>query len=209
MASVTEADAVVRGIEAHFGDVSATRRRRRAFDCACATTRRLAKSPARCSRPIGDAHAGRAHPDGGAGLLLQRHLLHLRADPDQFLRHAGETRCGWYILPFAAGNVLGPILLGRLFDTVGRRVMIALDLRNVGHLACRDRLSVQPEPAHGAGADRRLDDRLLFRLRGGKLGLPHGERNFPAGDACACHRVLLCDRHRRRAASSARCCSAC
>jgi MFS family permease len=32
---------------------------------------------------------------------------------------------GWYILPFAAGNVLGPILLGRLFDTVGRRPMIA------------------------------------------------------------------------------------
>jgi MFS family permease len=32
---------------------------------------------------------------------------------------------GWYILPFAAGNVLGPILLGRLFDTLGRRPMIA------------------------------------------------------------------------------------
>ena len=32
---------------------------------------------------------------------------------------------GWYILPFAAGNFLGPLLLGRLFDTVGRRVMIA------------------------------------------------------------------------------------
>jgi MFS family permease len=33
---------------------------------------------------------------------------------------------GWYILPFAAGNFLGPLLLGRLFDTVGRRAMIAL-----------------------------------------------------------------------------------
>src|SRR5580692_3615473 len=32
---------------------------------------------------------------------------------------------GWYILPFAAGNVLGPILLGHLFDTVGRKIMIA------------------------------------------------------------------------------------
>jgi MFS family permease len=31
---------------------------------------------------------------------------------------------GWYVLPFAAGNVLGPLLLGRLFDTVGRRAMI-------------------------------------------------------------------------------------
>ncbi len=35
-------------------------------------------------------------------------------------------RVGWYLLPFAAGNFLGPLLLGRLFDTVGRRPMIAL-----------------------------------------------------------------------------------
>src|SRR6266704_2730107 len=33
---------------------------------------------------------------------------------------------GWYLLPFAAGNFLGPLLLGRLFDTLGRRVMITL-----------------------------------------------------------------------------------
>ena len=30
-----------------------------------------------------------------------------------------------YLIPFAIGNFLGPLLLGRLFDTVGRRVMIA------------------------------------------------------------------------------------
>jgi len=35
------------------------------------------------------------------------------------------NQVGWYILPFAAGNVLGPLLLGRLFDTVGRKIMIA------------------------------------------------------------------------------------
>jgi MFS family permease len=33
---------------------------------------------------------------------------------------------GWYLLPFALGNFLGPLLLGRLFDTVGRRPMIAV-----------------------------------------------------------------------------------
>jgi len=33
---------------------------------------------------------------------------------------------GWYLLPFALGNFLGPLLLGRFFDTVGRRVMITL-----------------------------------------------------------------------------------
>ena len=30
-----------------------------------------------------------------------------------------------YIIPFAVGNFLGPLLLGRFFDTVGRRPMIA------------------------------------------------------------------------------------
>lgn len=32
---------------------------------------------------------------------------------------------GWYVLPFALGNFCGPLLLGRLFDVVGRRVMIS------------------------------------------------------------------------------------
>ena len=31
---------------------------------------------------------------------------------------------GGYLLPFAIGNVLGPIVLGHLFDTIGRRKMI-------------------------------------------------------------------------------------
>jgi MFS family permease len=35
-----------------------------------------------------------------------------------------SNHVGWYILPFAAGNFLGPLLLGRLFDTLGRRKMI-------------------------------------------------------------------------------------
>ena len=35
------------------------------------------------------------------------------------------SEVGWYLLPFAAGNFLGPLLLGRLFDTIGRRAMIA------------------------------------------------------------------------------------
>ncbi len=34
-------------------------------------------------------------------------------------------RIGWYILPFALSNFLGPVLLGRFFDTLGRKPMIA------------------------------------------------------------------------------------
>jgi MFS family permease len=33
---------------------------------------------------------------------------------------------GWYMLPFALGNFLGPLVLGPLFDTLGRKPMIAL-----------------------------------------------------------------------------------
>src|SRR5262249_36332138 len=32
---------------------------------------------------------------------------------------------GWYLLPFAAGNFRGRLLMGRLFDTIGRKPMIA------------------------------------------------------------------------------------
>ena len=32
---------------------------------------------------------------------------------------------GWYMLPFALGNFMGPLLLGPLFDTLGRKPMIA------------------------------------------------------------------------------------
>jgi MFS family permease len=57
---------------------------------------------------------------------------------------------GWYLLPFAAGNFLGPLLLGRLFDTVGRKTMIGatyaisgLLLAGTGYLFAHDIVSVQ------------------------------------------------------------------
>lgn len=57
-------------------------------------------------------------------------------------------RIGWYILPFAAGNFLGPLLLGRLFDTLGRRPMITftyamsgLLLAGAGYLFAHDLVS--------------------------------------------------------------------
>jgi MFS family permease len=39
--------------------------------------------------------------------------------------HIPDSSVGGYILPLALGNLLGPILLGHFFDTVGRRRMIA------------------------------------------------------------------------------------
>jgi len=39
--------------------------------------------------------------------------------------HASEANAPLYIIPFAIGNLVGPWLLGPLFDTVGRKVMIS------------------------------------------------------------------------------------
>jgi MFS family permease len=36
-----------------------------------------------------------------------------------------SSSVGLYLLPFAVGNFMGPLLLGRLFDTVGRKPMIS------------------------------------------------------------------------------------
>ena len=105
---------------------------------------------------------------------------------------------GWYLLPFAAGNFLGPVLLGRLFDTLGRRIMIATTYASVGRAAGRRRLSVRDRRLVGDRPDRRLDGDLLLRLGGGKLGLSHGERNLSARSPRARDRVLLCHRHRHR-----------
>ncbi|HEY8617914.1 MFS transporter [Phenylobacterium sp.] len=43
---------------------------------------------------------------------------------------------GWFMLPFALGNFTGPLLLGRLFDSVGRKPMIAGTYALAGALLC-------------------------------------------------------------------------
>lgn len=35
------------------------------------------------------------------------------------------ANAGFYLIPFALGNILGPLTIGRLFDTIGRRKMIS------------------------------------------------------------------------------------
>ncbi len=39
--------------------------------------------------------------------------------------HASSSNAPLYLIPFAAGNLLGPWILGPLFDSVGRKVMIS------------------------------------------------------------------------------------
>ena len=52
----------------------------------------------------------------------------------QHFYHIPSDRIGVYFFPFAAGNLAGPLLLGHLFDTIGRRKMILLTYGGSGIL---------------------------------------------------------------------------
>ena len=43
----------------------------------------------------------------------------------QYFFHVKPTNTGYYFMAFCAGNLLGPLTIGRLFDTIGRRKMIS------------------------------------------------------------------------------------
>ena len=43
----------------------------------------------------------------------------------EFFFHVKATDTAYYFFAFAAGNLLGPLTIGRLFDTIGRRKMIS------------------------------------------------------------------------------------
>ncbi len=43
----------------------------------------------------------------------------------KFFFHVSANDVGYYFFAFAAGNLLGPLTIGRLFDTVGRKKMIS------------------------------------------------------------------------------------
>jgi MFS family permease len=78
-------------------------------------------------------HVMREYPDRGVlgfalmssqAVLYNATLFGMVAILTTFF-HASEANAPLYIIPFAFGNLLGPWLLGPLFDTVGRKVMIS------------------------------------------------------------------------------------
>ena len=115
---------------------------------------------------------------------------------------------GWYLLPFAAGNFLGPLLLGRLFDTVGRRPMIAITYALSGLLLALTGALFAAGVLSATAQTDLLDGDLLLRFGRGELRLSHRERNLSARDPRARHRLLLCGGHRHRRHRRARICSA-
>ena len=100
-------------------------------------------------------------------------------------------KVGLFILPFAVGNFFGPLLLGPLFDSLGRRTMITA---TYAALRCADgdhRLVVRLRRAVGGGADGGVDGDLLRRLGRGELGLSDGGGEFSPGGARGRDRAVL------------------
>ena len=91
-----------------------------------------AKSAHVLSRRYRTRSVRRARADGVAGVLLQRDLLHLRAGADALLRRRRRRAWACTSCRSPLGNVLGPLLLGPLFDRVGPARDDRRHLRAVG-----------------------------------------------------------------------------
>ena len=88
--------------------------------------------------------AARPHADGVPGVPLQRDLLHLRARARR-TSTASADRDRLYLLPFAAGNFLGPLLLGPALRRGRAQDHDLVDLHHRRHRPDRRRLSVPAE----------------------------------------------------------------
>ena len=120
-------------------------------------------------------------PSSGSRSWRRRRLRTTRSSSRTRSSSAGSTR--WP--PTTSGSTScrspsaicsGPIVLSRLFDTVGRRPMIALSYASAGILLGDHRRSLRGRIAHGLHADRPVVRGLLRRVGRGQLGVPDGER---------------------------------
>ena len=101
------------------------------------------------------------------------------------------SQASLYFFPFAIGNLLGPLLLGPLFDTIGRRRMIFATYGAGGRGPARLGLPVQDRHVDGADPHDALVRVVLFRIRGRLLGLSDGQRDLPARGPRPGHLLLL------------------
>ena len=194
-----KAEAVVAGIEQRFAMRARARdgRRRRRSGCA--------RAPHAALRGRSTLCFGRYRRRTLVGLVLMaaqaffyNAIFFTYALVLTTLLWLAASDVGWYMLPFAAGNFLGPVVLGRLFDTLGRRRMIAATYALSGAAAGRRRRAVRRGLLTAMTPDARLDDRVLLRLARRQRGLSDRERDLPDRDPRAHDRDLLRLRHRDR-----------
>ena len=92
---------------------------------------------------------------------------------------ASASRVGYAFLPIALANFLGPLLLGRLFDTVGRRAMTGGSFILSGLLLTAHRMALLARPPQRRHADRMLDGCLLRRSASASAAYLSASELFP------------------------------
>ncbi len=99
-----------------------------------------------------------------------------------------------FLIAFAVGNLVGPLTLGKLFDTVGRRKMIAGTYLLSGVLLADLGRDVPGRLAQRVHPDAGLVHHLLLRVLRRERGVPDRERDLPDGDPGPGDRPVLRDR---------------
>ena len=89
------------------------------------------------------------------------------------------SNIGFYILPFAIGNFLGPLLLGRFFDTIGRKPMISFTYAVAGCLLAADRVSLLAGRVYLSDANGGLVDVFFFASAGASAAYLTVSEIFP------------------------------
>ena len=112
--------------------------------------------------------------------------------------HVATANAPYYLVAFAVGNLLGPVILGGLFDSVGRRPMIAGTYILSGVLLLVTGYLFEQHQLNATTLTVVVVGRVLLRLGGGQRRVPDGLGDLPAGDARALHRAVLRGRHRPR-----------
>ncbi len=111
---------------------------------------------------IGQAFLYNAITFGYAQILTV--FFHIKTDP------------GYYFAVIAVGNLIGPLVLGRLFDSIGRKPMIAGTYILSGVLLLRHRRGCSTTGSLNAVThDGVLERRAVLRLGRGQLRLPDRE----------------------------------
>ena len=99
-----------------------------------------------------------------------------------------------YGLAFSVGNLLGPLILGPLFDTVGRKPMIGGTYLLSGVLLMVSAWLFGEGDLTATHPDLRVGGDLLLRLGRRQRGVPHGQRDLADRDPSRGDRGLLRDR---------------
>ena len=107
---------------------------------------------------------------------------------------------GVYLVPLAIGNFLGPLLIGRLFDTIGRKVMITLTYVSSGVLLAITSWLFKEGALTLTQASAFVDGDFLHRIVRRKFRVFDRKRDLSARDPRPGDFDFLCPRHacRRR-----------